>query len=59
MIGTDLAHPNPDTPSVITPEDVGLAREFLEQLVRAVYIEPARAAGLKADLVKKGFITVH
>jgi hypothetical protein len=54
VIGNELAHPDPNTPSVITDEDVGLAYEFLTQLVRAIYVDPQRAAKLKADLNKRG-----
>lgn len=54
VIGNELAHPDPNTPSVITADDVRLAREFLEQMVRAIYVDPARAKKLKDDLKKKG-----
>lgn len=54
IIGNELAHPDPNTPSVITAEDIRLAREFLSQLVRAVYVDPARARKLKGELKKKG-----
>jgi hypothetical protein len=30
-----------------------MAREFMLQLVRAIYVDPHRAAKLKADLAKK------
>ncbi len=54
IIGNELAHPDPNTPSVITAEDVHLAKEFLEQMVRAIYVDPARARKLKEELKKKG-----
>jgi len=54
VIGNELAHPDPNTPSVIQPGDVRLAMEFLDQLVRAIYVDPARVKELKADLQKRG-----
>ncbi|OGO20247.1 MAG: hypothetical protein A2Z15_06290 [Chloroflexi bacterium RBG_16_50_11] len=54
IIGNELAHPDPNTPSVITPDDVRLAQEFFDQLVRAIYVDPARTKKLKEDLKKKG-----
>lgn len=54
IIGNELAHPDPNTPSVVTAEDVRLAREFLEQMVRAIYVDPARARKLKEELKEKG-----
>ncbi len=54
IIGNELAHPDPNTPFVITGNDVRLACEFLDQVVRAVYVDPARAKKLKEDLKQRG-----
>jgi hypothetical protein len=54
VIGNEVAHPDPKTPSVITMDDIAAAREFMLQLVRAIYTDPDRVAKLKADLVKRG-----
>lgn len=54
IIGNELAHPDADTPFVITPSDVRIAREFTIQVVRAVYVDPARAIALRADLDRRG-----
>jgi len=54
VIGNEVAHPDPATPSVITGDDVAMAREFMLQLVRGLYIDPERVAKLKADLLKRG-----
>jgi Domain of unknown function (DUF4145) len=53
IIGNELAHPNPNTPSVITQGDVEAGYVFLSQLVRAVYVDPANAQQLKTQLKKK------
>lgn len=57
IIGNELAHPDPNTPSVITPDDVRTGWEFLNQLVRAIYVDPAKAKDLKVALSKKGVNT--
>jgi Domain of unknown function (DUF4145) len=57
IIGNELAHPDPNTPSVITRHDVNAGREFLNQLVRAIYVDPARAKQLKSALAQKGVKT--
>ncbi len=54
IVGNELAHPDPQTPFVILPEEVAVGRNFVEQLVRTVYIDPARAKKLKEGLAKKG-----
>jgi Domain of unknown function (DUF4145) len=54
IIGNEIAHPDPKTPSVITIEDVAMAREFMLQLIRAIYVDPHRVQKLKGDLGKKG-----
>jgi hypothetical protein len=54
VIGNEVAHPDPATPSVITVDDVALAREFMLQLARALYLDPERVAKLRADLTKRG-----
>jgi len=54
IIGNELAHPDPRTPFVITPEDVRVAREFLTQLVHAIYIDPAKVKQLQDELQKRG-----
>jgi hypothetical protein len=54
VIANEVAHPSPDTPAVITVDDVAAAREFMLQLTQAVYIDPARATRLKEGLAKRG-----
>lgn len=54
IIGNELAHPDANTPSVITEDDVTAGAEFLTQLVRAIYVDPAKAQQLKTALGKKG-----
>jgi len=54
IIGNELAHPDPNTPFVITSEDVRTATEFLTQLVRVIYVDPAKAQKLKDDLASRG-----
>jgi hypothetical protein len=54
IIGNELAHPDANTPFAIIEKDVTIARELLEQLVRAVYVDPARAKKLKEDLNLRG-----
>jgi uncharacterized protein DUF4145 len=57
IIGNELAHPDPNTPSVITTDDVRTGWEFLNQLVRAIYVDPAKAKDFKIALSKKGVKT--
>lgn len=54
IIGNELAHPNPQTPFVITNSDIRDAREFLKQLIEVIYLGPARAQAQKANLKKRG-----
>jgi hypothetical protein len=54
IIANEIAHPDPNNPFVITDEDVVMAREFMKQLVRTIYVDPQKAAELKADLAKRG-----
>jgi hypothetical protein len=54
IVGDELAHPDPKIPDIISDEDVRAAWEFLTQLVRAIYIDPAKAEKAKSDLHQKG-----
>lgn len=54
IVGDELAHPDANTPFVIEDDDVLTARRFLEQLIRAVYIEPAEVQRLEASLQARG-----
>lgn len=50
ILGNELAHPDVNTPSIISSEDVRLAWEFMCQLVRAIYIDPVRVKEFKEKL---------
>jgi hypothetical protein len=54
VVGNELAHPSPESPLVITPDDVDAAWDFAVQLVNAVYVGPARADKFKSKLAEKG-----
>ncbi len=54
IVGNELAHPDPQTPFAISAEEVAMGRNFVEQVVKAVYMDPARAKKLREGLAKKG-----
>lgn len=54
IIGNEVAHPEPNTPFIITPEDVKICREFIKQLIQIIYINPYKAKILKEELASKG-----
>lgn len=54
VVGNELAHPAPDKPFALTPDDIKIAREFLLQLVRSIYVDPAKVQKLKQDLDSRG-----
>jgi len=41
ILGDELDHPDANTPSLITQDDVKACRVFLTQLIRAIYVDPA------------------
>ncbi len=43
IIGNEIAHPDAYTPFIITSQDIEIAREFILQLVRSIYVDPVRA----------------
>jgi len=54
IIGNEIAHPDPNTPFVITHDDVKACREFIKQLIQVIYINPYKAKAMKDKLEKKG-----
>jgi hypothetical protein len=54
IVGNELAHPDVNNPLVISQDDVADAREFVEQLIRAIYVDPARNAARRASLQQRG-----
>jgi len=54
VIGNELAHPDPNTPFVITEDDVKNTREFINQLTQIIYINPYKSKHIKEELRKKG-----
>jgi hypothetical protein len=53
VLGDELEHPDANTPSVITEDDVKAGWVFLTQLVRAIYVDPARGLQLDAGAGNK------
>ncbi len=54
IIGNEIAHPDPNTPFVIMPDDIKACREFIKQLIQVIYVNPYRAKVMKEKLEKKG-----
>ena len=54
IIGNEIAHPDPNSPFIITHDDVKACREFIKQLIHVVYVNPYRAKAMKEKLKKKG-----
>lgn len=48
VLGDELEHPDANTPSVITADDVKAGRVFLTRLIRAIYVDPARGRQIDA-----------
>ena len=54
IIGNEIAHPDPNTPFVITHDDVNACQEFIEQLIQIIYVNPYKAKIIKEKLITKG-----
>ena len=48
VLGDELEHPDANTPSVITEDDVKAGRVFLTQLIMAIYVDPAKGLQIAA-----------
>lgn len=54
IIGNEIAHPDPNTPFVITHDDVNACKEFIKQLIQIIYLNPYKAKIIKEKLIAKG-----
>lgn len=50
LIANEVAHPNPSQPGVITHEDVSETREYIDQLLQAIYINPSKVEAMQKSL---------
>ena len=46
IVGNELAHPNAQTPAAITSQDIKDCWEFIIELIKVIYIHPARQSAL-------------
>lgn len=53
IIGNEIAHPNPKKALIISRDDVRICREFINQLVQVIYINPFKAKVLQEVLKDK------
>jgi hypothetical protein len=48
IVGNELAHPNAQTPAAITGQDIKDCWEFIIELIKVIYIHPARQSALRS-----------
>ena len=54
IVGNEIAHPDPNTPFIITRDDIKACSEFLKQLIQVIYVNPYKSSLLREGLEKRG-----